>query len=66
MKKKKMQTKAVMAIFVKNTFSPVDFFVLVEYVNCFCQCSSLFKRIPTIGERKFSHKNLPSYDVFQV
>ena len=38
-KKKKMQTKAVTSIFVKNTFSLVDFFVLIEYVNCFCQCS---------------------------
>ena len=30
---KKMRTKAVMAIFVKNMFSPVDFFVLVIYLN---------------------------------
>ena len=32
--------KEVITIFVKNTFSPVDFFVLVEYVNRFANVSN--------------------------
>ena len=48
-----------MATFVKNTFSPVDVLVFFEYENSLLQCFLLFKRIQTIGERKFS---LKSYD----
>ena len=43
-----------MTIFVNNTFSPVNFIVLVEHVNRFCQCPKLFKNIPTQGEQKFT------------